>query len=453
MLLLFDSESGSGNGEFAGGDALSRLDIEGACEIAMQHNQYKLALLLSQSAGQQSLRTAMTEQVQIWKSWGAHQKMDQNLLRAYVLLSGQLDDDILRVDRITWFQDLALRLCYNNTKVDDTDRDSCTTSDTVARGLQSYRRSYKSSRAKMPHVRSTGTTELDVRYLLLELACLSSTNSEYIPRDCMSTRAMDSNPLDHAMSWHLCQTMRSIGLDDGYHKNWLTEEEEHLLTSNYSDQLENAGLWHWAVYVAHHLPDMERRQHRIKSILCRNCPKLSFRPNEGGQQARLTNEEQRAADEFNLRVNFLEHDIGMPHSFVCLARVQRARYDNWDLPPDYFWERGNRSLSEYEDMFSAGMIDALHRDVFLHLLPRCMMEEKEETLGKMLQVLSEQSAIDNQGREWNSSGGLVKAYLEVQKILTPRTVNPDGSGGVDPRWSDELKQPTTLARLQWLLNQ
>jgi hypothetical protein len=440
-------------------DALSRLDIEGACEIAMQHSNYKLATLLSQSAGRQSLRTAMAEQVEIWKSWGAHQKMDQDLLRAYVLLSGNLDDDILRSDRITWFQDLAIRLCYNNTK-DEAGRDSCTTSSTVARGLKSYRHSFASSGAKVPHVRSMGTVVFDVRYLLLELACLSPNESRIISRDCLTTRAMNSNPLDHAMSWHLFQTMRSIGLDDGddgrhdgRHKTWLTEEEEHLLTSNYSAQLENAGLWHWAVYVAHHLPDEERREHRMKSILCRNCPKLSFRPADGEHQAILTQVEQRAADEFNLRVSFLQQEIGMDHSFVCLARVQRARYDNWDLPPDFFWERGNRSSSEYADMASAGMTDSLHRDLFLHLLPKCMLEGKEEKLGLMLQVLSEQSAGQGDVVEWDSAGGLVKAYLEVKKLLTPHKANADGSGGVDPRWSASLRRPETLQRLHVLLNQ
>ena len=67
-------------------------------------------------------------------------------------------------------------------------------------------------------------------------------------------------------------------------------------------------------------------------------------------------------------------------------------------------------------MFSAGMIDALHRDVFLHLLPRCMMEEKEETLGKMLQVLSEQSNVVKERKK------KVKSYGAIIEEVVPGSV-------------------------------
>ena len=80
----------------------------------------------------------------------------------------------------------------------------------------------------------------------------------------------------------------------------LTKDEEHWLTSNYSTQLENAGMWHWAIYVADHLPDEERRQHRILNILFRNCPRLSDR----------TTSEINAEQEYMHRVQFLMQEIG-----------------------------------------------------------------------------------------------------------------------------------------------
>ena len=56
---------------------------------------------------------------------------------------------------------------------------------------------------------------MDVRYNLLELACLPGSTSNVTAVDCLTTRTMTTTlngAMDHALSWHLYQTMRSIGL-------------------------------------------------------------------------------------------------------------------------------------------------------------------------------------------------------------------------------------------------
>ena len=56
---------------------------------------------------------------------------------------------------------------------------------------------------------------MDVRYNLLELACLPGSTSNVTAVDCLTTRTMTTTTngaMDHALSWHLYQTMRSIGL-------------------------------------------------------------------------------------------------------------------------------------------------------------------------------------------------------------------------------------------------
>ena len=60
------------------------------------------------------------------------------------------------------------------------------------------------------------------------------------------------------------------------------------------------GAYGWAIYVADHLPDEERRQHRILNILSRNCPRLSDR----------TTSEINAEQEYMHRVQFLMQEIG-----------------------------------------------------------------------------------------------------------------------------------------------
>ena len=64
---------------------------------------------------------------------------------------------------------------------------------------------------------------MDVRYNLLELACLPRSNSNVTAVDCLTTRTMTTKPngaMDHALSWHLYQTMRSIGLQKNSKKPW-----------------------------------------------------------------------------------------------------------------------------------------------------------------------------------------------------------------------------------------
>ena len=70
---------------------------------------------------------------------------------------------------------------------------------------------------------------------------------------------------------------------------------------------------------------------------------------------------------------------GIDPTYVHRARVLRARYDNPHVKPDKF---------EYADMASGKLMNPLHRDLFLHLLPECMLEGKDDVLRNMLAVLS-----------------------------------------------------------------
>ena len=88
----------------------------------------------------------MQKQIKMWQNKGIVERIPKELYKAYVVLAGNLNDAILRNDGMTWFQDFAMRLCYNG--IQDIDErgntegsmDSCTTSDTVAKGLLSYRK-------------------------------------------------------------------------------------------------------------------------------------------------------------------------------------------------------------------------------------------------------------------------------------------------------------------------
>jgi hypothetical protein len=90
----------------------------------------------------------MQKQIKMWQDKGIVDRIPKDLYKAYVVLAGNLNDAILRNDGMTWFQDFAMRLCYNGIQdIDDSGNtegsmDSCTTSDTVAKGLLSYRKAF-----------------------------------------------------------------------------------------------------------------------------------------------------------------------------------------------------------------------------------------------------------------------------------------------------------------------
>jgi nuclear pore complex protein Nup98-Nup96 len=399
---------------------MSRLDIPAAVNLAMQSKDLRLALLVSQSSGDQSIRTVLQDQMGEWDAaeWG--QSADRDRVLAYLVLAGLLDDNrIPGAAQLSWFQGFALHLCFNGLrKGGDTGPWLCPSNGALELGLKSYERAFHDGQVRPPAVWyqqdavATGAAEVeshDVRYLLLRLAC----NRKQPPITCITSRVSTDNPLNHAQPWHIYQALQAFGIwtPDSNSKNidnnndndddattarplLLSHTQAHWITANYAAQLEDAGMWHWAIYVALHLPENHRGEHAVRNILKRNCPST-------------TNMSLGSRTQWENRCRFLTEVIGIPRSAVHLAEVQRARYDRVHLAPDPW---------EFYQATNAKLWDSLHRNLLLHLLPQCLLQGEEHVLSSVLDVLGTETDV---GRiaGWGSSGEVARMFLYLRKAV------------------------------------
>jgi hypothetical protein len=392
-------------------EALSRLDMSSAVNLAMQSKDLRLALLVSQSSGDQSIRTVLQDQVAEWDDADWEQTADRDRVLAYLVLAGMLDDNrIPGIAELSWFQGLALHLCFNGLR-DSTDSGSwiCPSNGALELGLKSYEAAAKEGKVRAPAVwhqqdaaaTTVGFDSLDVRYHLLRLACYRRE----LPVKCMTSRVSTDNPLNHAQSWHLYQALQAVGIwtpdsikdcdnDNAARPQLLSHTQAHWITASYAAQLEDAGLWHWAIYVSLHLPESHRGEHAVRNILKRNCPST-------------INMSSRRRTKWEDRCRFLTEVIGIPRSAVHLAEVQRARYDRVHLAPDPW---------EFYQATNAKLWDSLHRNLLLHLLPQCLLQGEEHVLSSVLDVLGTETDV---GRiaGWGSSGEVARMFLYLRKAV------------------------------------
>ena len=346
----------------------------------------------------------MQSQLQLWDhEWQVSDCIHQDRLRAYLLTAGILDDSRLPVRNLSWLQGLALHLCYNGLR-DSRGAWACANNGSLLRAIDSYARAVSSGTARPPTVWYTaegagGETVLDVRFLLLRLACFHGDP----PIRCLSTRVGSADPLDHSAPWHLFQALDAIGLWS-HHRGQgssrqllLAHADRHWITAQYAAQLEAAGLWHWACYVALHLPDVDRAEHTVRSILKRNCPSTAV----DTTAARI----ERGM--WEARCKFLTSIVGIPASAVHLAECQRARYDRVHLPPNRW---------EFYQAANAKLWDMLHRNVLLHLLPQCMLQGESHVLASVLRELRGETSAGRVAG-WRSSGQIVEMFLELRSAL------------------------------------
>ncbi|PIO24649.1 hypothetical protein AB205_0076280 [Aquarana catesbeiana] len=85
----------------------------------------------------------------------------------------------------------------------------------------------------------------DVCFHLLKLY----SDRSYDLRQLLDPRSITSDPLDYRLSWHLWMVLQALNYTH------LSAQSQGVLHASYAAQLENVGLWEWAVFVILHIPD------------------------------------------------------------------------------------------------------------------------------------------------------------------------------------------------------
>jgi hypothetical protein len=453
--------------------ALTRLEVSKATELALEAGDFRLATLLSQSSGSPHVREYISQQLDMWKKWEVvgdrpdNSLIDEARLRVYLLLAGHLDDDRLKLKEFHWLQGLAMHFCFNH-------ESKCGPNGSVLHGIMSFRNSFESgsdggngssASVAIPrpwyHHRNggrSGGAPLDSMYNLLMLAYnRGEDHSAALAENCSTDHLFE-----HHLTWHLVTAIQGLKLWED--AETLSLHRRTRLLSNYVEELEMAGLWHWAVYVALYLPDRVRAAATIQHLLFLHCPmNEAFEAEKEATLKRqhedatreidivMTEEDKQLARKhaedlakelsltWNSRKSFLLETLKIPERMLQRALALSARYSG-------------RKHDEMVYHYGAQDWNPFHRCVIDTLMPECMFDRQYKSrlgsarldlsfVDKRTQVLRDFVLTVKEKAEnecvvvaWDTVGTVLDEYLSIEAIMS------DAS-------SPELNDPAQLLAL------
>ncbi|TDH71010.1 hypothetical protein CCR75_009748 [Bremia lactucae] len=231
-----------------------------ASEMAIECGDVRLATLIAQAASYESdgFRSLMETQMAQWSENGSLEYMDKTFVLIYSVLAGSVE--VLTAHKgssMSWIACLALFMWYKRGP---------------AMPLKTAITLYENAVGKQQATSSrslcqtAATDKNDLLMELLKLNCedVASLCKVLSPSGLMS---QNSNYLDYEMSWHLQSVLLALGYK-------LDREWESHIHQNFIRQLEGAGLWEDAVYVALNIADVIERENTCRELLLRNADVL-----------------------------------------------------------------------------------------------------------------------------------------------------------------------------------
>ena len=278
--------------------------IERACELASQSGNLRLATLLAQASVERdpNFREDVDAQIRTFTECGFDPFIAPDLLNIYNLLAGRMD----RITRgLEWINAFALYLWYGDNK-------DCT----IASALEAYTSAFRAGAALAPSPayldgNMQGTDRHDILYQLLRLFCDGNLLLEH----ALDPRNTSSGSLtDVSLIWLLYVPLKAAKI-----REFRTPRIEAWLHCAFADQLESAGLWEWAVFVALHLPSLKDRVALVRAIIERNAVIL---PLTGPKEELLERDVPVSSiEEFTIEV------LHVPRSWLLSAKALRAKYE------------------------------------------------------------------------------------------------------------------------------
>lgn len=245
--------------------------IERACDVATEGGDLRLATLLAQASGDDVFTADIEAQLERWRDTRADVHISTTYRKVYELLSGNVNvskglrgfdaaessPDIQISNGLDWKRAFAIRFWFasqaatiaESLRMLQTDLDADTQ---LARPLPRHVLEQASPSWYLPD----GGSVHDLAYNLLQAFRDPSISLETL----LAPRSYSSSPLDYRLAWHLYQVFAKS------HRNrdFIDVEDSSLsatgqqLILSYAWQLENIGLWQWAVFVLLHLETSER---------------------------------------------------------------------------------------------------------------------------------------------------------------------------------------------------
>ncbi|XP_058924704.1 nuclear pore complex protein Nup98-Nup96 isoform X6 [Kogia breviceps] len=361
--------------------------ISEACSLAQQSGDHRLALLLSQLVGSQSVRELLTMQLVDWHQLQADCFIQEERLRIFALLAGKPvwhlseQKQINVCSQLDWKRSLAVHLWYllpptasiskalsmyeeafQNTS--EGDRYACCP-------LPSY---LEDSGFVVEEEQDSQRPLQDVCFHLLKLY----SDRHYDLYQLLEPRSVTADPLDYRLSWHLWEVLRALNYTH------LSEQCEGVLQASYAGQLESEGLWEWAIFVLLHIDNSSMREKAVRELLTRHCQLLET-PESWAKEI------------------FLTEKLCVPAEWIHEAKAVRAHMES------------DRHL-EALYLFKAGHWNRCHKLVIQHLASDAIINENYDYLKGFLEDLAppERSSLI---QDWETSGLVYLDYIRVIEML------------------------------------
>ncbi|KAM8815768.1 nuclear pore complex protein Nup98-Nup96 isoform 5-T5 [Rhynchonycteris naso] len=361
--------------------------ISEACSLAQQSGDHRLALLLSQLVGSQSIRELLTMQLVDWHQLQADCFIQDERLRIFALLAGkpvwQLSEQkqINVCSQLDWKRSLAVHLWY-----------LLPPTASISRALSMYEEAFQNTSEGDRYACSPLPSYLegsgyvveeeqdprrplqDVCFHLLKLY----SDRHYDLNQLLEPRSITADPLDYRLSWHLWEMLRALNYTH------LSEQCEGVLQASYAGQLESEGLWEWAIFVFLHIDNSSIREKAVRELLTRHC-QLMETPESWAKET------------------FLTQKLCVPAEWIHEAKAVRARME---------FDRHLEALY----LFKAGHWNHCHKLVIRHLASDAIINENYDYLKGFLEDLAppERSSLI---QDWETSGLVYLDYIQVLEMV------------------------------------
>ncbi|KAG3196883.1 hypothetical protein PC128_g7271 [Phytophthora cactorum] len=342
-----------------------------ASEMAVDCGDFRLATLIAQAASYEGndFRSLMETQMAQWSENGSLEFMDKTLVLIYSVMAGSVE--VLTAQKgasMPWVACLPLFLWYK--------RGPATS---LKSAMALYEDAVKKQQASgsLSKFATAGTDKDDVLMELMKLYIedAASLCKVLSPSGFMSQGA---HHLDYELSWHLHSVLRAIGYK-------LDREWESHIHQNFIRQLEGAGLWEDAVYVALNISDVIERENTCRELLFRNADVL--------------------ASDVSKREQLCER-LSLPTEWISEALAVRA-------------VTKQERHEEIAHWMAARHYEVAHACLISHVAMRCLFTNEKDVLMQLLLELEPMAVYIPQWKSCEKvdtiGGGLLLEYLRLEQ--------------------------------------
>ncbi len=251
-----------------------------ACNLAVENQDYRLALLLCQSSGgNDSVRAMIRKQLSEWQTSNVSiflilnssfkalirafksilqtdKYINADRLKLFTLISGQLtyklscnQSQFVNVcENLDWKRQFGLHLWYK-----------CLPINSINDAVIAYEKSVQEGICNSPvppYIEDSISVKklekqnaLDTCYNLIKLYC----NNTHSIDETIAPLSHSANQLDHRLSWHLASVIQALNYSNKVQNSCLES-----LNDSYAMQLEAVGLWQWSIFICMHNIDEQR---------------------------------------------------------------------------------------------------------------------------------------------------------------------------------------------------